>query len=417
MDGLTVSRRRYALHQRLLDALVAPASWAGLLSLEPEDLVASARRATGLDDFGDDGWQEALEVVARDAARRPITHLARAFIRETYGKGLRQRLALQDHLRRHPEIADVRVERPLFVLGFPRTGTTVLQNLLALDPSRRGLRFWELITPLPLRDGDPRDEARRIALARNVLRAARIMAPEQALIHDVRADTFEECWYLFCNTFRVLNWDIQGMEDYGEWLMEADLVPAYEEYRTWLQVLLHQRPADQLLLKCPEHLWFVDALLEVFPDACIVWTHRDPAASVGSYASLMSLTHRTLFGQFEPTEMGPFIQRRLKVGVERAMAARDRWGREENFHDVAFEDVVRDPAGVVAGIAEHFDLPMHPGTADAVAAWQASPARQDKRGRHRYRPEAFGIDPGEVARDFAPYVERFGIPVAGGDRG
>ena len=123
-------------------------------------------------------------------------------------------------------------------------------------------------------------------------------------VHEIRADSVEECWPLFSPTFAVLNYDLQsGFEDFGRWLLEHDMSGPYREYRRELQLLAHHRSTGNFVLKCPEHLWFLDALFEVFPDACVVWTHRDPLDSVASYSSLMSLNRRMIYGRFDPVEI------------------------------------------------------------------------------------------------------------------
>lgn len=410
---LTVTRRTYAWPLVVADRVVAGLRSLGvdLGTLDEARLYADVERATGLHDFGDPAFREGMRQVLENADRLGFTPLARVVTRNLYKKALVNRLLLQRYVQQHPEVLDIPVERPIFVLGFPRTGTTTVQNLLCLHDDRRGLPFWELITPIPRVRHRGLDEAIRKAIARAILGIAFVVAPEQREVHDIRYDTLEECWYLFCNTFRVLNWDIQtGLETYGEWLFSTDMRPAYAEYRTWLQVMLHRRPARQLVVKCPEHLWFTDALLDVFPDACIVWTHRDPVSSVASYASMMALTRRLIYGGFEPLEMGPYITRRFAEGVERAMAVREQPARDARFHDVAFTDLVEDPGGVLRRIADHFDLDW-PADHDArVRDWLASD-RDDKAGSHVYSAEAFGVRPDEVYARFGAYIDRFRIPV------
>lgn len=412
-DSLTVEQTDYAFPLNIANVALGAAVRMGLFRhapLEVDWFLERARRNTGLDDFGDMRFTEGMEVLFDNIQRTDFSPLAREVLKGTHMQGLTNRLHLQEHLRRHPGVLDTKIERPVFVLGFPRTGTTLLQNLLSLDPQRRGLFFWELYTSAPLHDDPARDEAARRRIAKTTLMFANLFAPEMREVHDIRVDTYEECWYLFWNSMRVLNWDIQtGFHEYGKWLMsDADMVQAYEEYRTWLQLSVSRMPVDHLVLKCPEHLWFIDDLLEVFPDACIVWTHRDPVASVASYCSLMSLTRRTIFGKFVPTDMGPYVTDRFHEGVTRAMEARDRWGNEATFYDVDFDDLVADPTGVVRGISDHFGLNWSDDMPDLIAAYEDSD-REDKRGRHRYSPEAFGVDPDHVHELFQPYVDRFGI--------
>ncbi len=409
--NLTVQRTTLPWLVSLADRVVSRSSRWGLplSDIDPDRLLANAAKAAGHANFGDRRFEDGMRRVIDNVGALGFIPFARLLTRATYHKALENRLGYQREIQAHPEILDVPVRRPIFVLGFPRTGTTTIQNLLCLDESRRALAFWELITPLPRAKNKTVDRFIRRAIAWQILRAAFVIAPEQREVHDVRVDTPEECWYLFCNAFRVLNWDIQtGLESYGEWLFQQDMRWAYEEYRNWLQVLLHQRPAEQLVLKCPEHLWFVDALLEVFPDACIIWTHRDPVSSVASYSSMMALTRRMMFGRFEHKAMGPYITKRFHEGVTRAMEARDRWGNEANFFDADFTELTQDPANVMRRAMEHFGLDVAPDFEDQVRRWSEGD-REDKAGSHIYSADAFGVDPEEIDRVFAPYMKRFGI--------
>ena len=194
--------------------------------------------------------------------------------------------------------------------------------------------------------------------------------------------------------------------------MTHDMTAAYQMYRRQLQILAHRKPEGQFVLKCPEHLWFVDAILETFPDACIVWTHRDPVASVASYSSLIALNHRLWYGRFENAELGASIHTRFLQGVERAMDARERAGeqRAHQFFDVDFQELVADPVAMVGRIAEHFDLNYTDGDAEAVRSWLDND-RSDGRGQHLYSPQQFGLDPAAIQRDYARYIERFNIPL------
>lgn len=408
---LTVSRTSYPPTARAANAVLGIVERVGALprTLTTGHILDRARRRTGLSDWGDESFLEGMDQVVGDPGNAAFTPLARVAIAEVWTKAVVQRLQLQALLRRHPEILDIPVERPLFVLGFPRTGTTVIQNLLDLHPTRRGLPFWELLTPIPAHPDPATDRVLRVRTARRTLVPSYLVAPEMREVHEIRAETLEECWYLFCHTFEVLNWDVMtGLRSYGSWLLSRDMRPAYQAYRTWLQVLLWRNPSQQLLLKCPEHLWFLDALLDTFPDACIVWSHREPVATIASYSSMMSLTRRLMYGTFTHTDLGPYVTERFAEGMDRAMAARDRWGRPSNFFDAPFDRTVADPGGVVRAICEHFDLPVAHDHDAQVAAWLDTD-RADKRGAHRYSPEAFAVDADHVRTRLADYVARSGL--------
>jgi hypothetical protein len=209
-------------------------------------------------------------------------------------------------------------------------------------------------------------------------------------------------------SFSALNLDISsGLRRYGTWLLDQDMTWPYREYRERLQMLLHRNPARQLVLKCPEHLWFLDSLLEVFPDACIVWTHRAPMACIASYCSMVSLNLRTVFGGYDGAEVGAHITKRFHQGVTRAMAVRDRVG-SDRFFDADFAELVADPLAMVERINAHFGLDSSPEGRAAMESYMET-ERKDARGKHRYDAARYGLDPAVIDATFADYRARFGI--------
>jgi len=412
----TVARKTYRKRIHALNALagVAEGLKLDLGRLHAGNILDTAQRRTGLDDWGDDHFLTPMRrVVDAVRAEEDFTPLARVILRQSWVRAVENRLRLTRFLDQHPDIHDQPLQRPIFVLGFPRSGTTLLQHLLARDPSRRGLQLWELTHPIP--SVEDVEQERRIALRNTdwMLRAAYQMAPEMGAVHYVDATTLEECWYLFANSFAVMNWDLQsGLVDYGDWLSESwDMRQAYREYATLLKLRLSRIPAEQLVLKCPEHLWFIDALLETFPDACIVWTHRDPYPTIASYCSLMSMQWRTLYGRIHGARIGRHMERRLRQGIERALTARSE-ADPSRFYDVRFRELVADPIAVVEDIHDHFDLPWSAGAAASARSYLAAD-RQDARGKHKYDAATYGLDRERIRRRYAPYIERFGVEIAG----
>jgi hypothetical protein len=375
-------------------------------SMEPEDMIREARRKTGLTELGDPRFREAMDRLFANITEKGNTALGKIGGHDMGVQACVNRLRLQDHLKRHPEIAKTKVERPVFILGFPRTGTTLIQNLLALSPDRRALPFWEIASPVPLYSDPVKDVAERQAMAKARLRVVDFFAPEMRYIHEVQFDSHEECWPILANSFTVVNWDMTcGWHEYVDWLMQTDLTWAYREYADFLRVMSSRVPDRRLVLKSPDHLWALDALLEVFPDACIVWTHRDPARSVPSYCSLASLNYRVQNGVVPREEMGQRVQQSFRLGIERAMAVRERVG-EGQFFDVDFRKLLNDPRRVIDGITDHFNLTsVGHGDMDAYLNLE----RNDERGNHRYSAEDYGLSEEDIRAYFRNYIERFGL--------
>lgn len=402
----------------MIDGTVGLLQKVGLLKrlsqVTAEHIKSAASKRTGLSDFGDPSFEPPMNKLMDVIPKSSLSRLGTLLTEQTLVKAMSNRLRVHDYIKRHPEVLDVKIDRPVFVLGFPRTGTTLLQNLLGLDGANRSLKFWELQTPVPLSTDLEVDARKRLAIARRTLQLAYLVAPEQKQIHEIKPDTAEECWPLFSNSFAVLNYDLTSMfTEYGRWLLTYDMTGPYRFYRQTLQLLAHQRKESRFILKCPEHLWFIDALLEVFPDARIVWTHRDPVASVASYCSMISLGQRMLHGHFDPLKTGQHIQSRFITGIQRAMEARARaeaLGKGDQFFDVDFKTLVQDSPAMVRRIKEWADLPHDKASEARVQRWMTT-ERGDKRGAHKYSAEVYGLDGHAVHREYADYIERFKIPL------
>jgi len=412
-DQLSVARLDYRPTVKAIDFACRAANAVGLPigHLDQDSILRAAKRGTGLTNFGGTEFMEPMARVIDAAKGVPMTPLAHVMMRQSFILAARNRLRAAAYLEKHPEVRDIEVKKPVFVLGFPRTGTTVLQNLLSLDDNRRALQFWELMAPAPASDDLERDSAARIANCKRTLQLAYVIAPEMAKVHYIDAHTCEECWPLFGNSFAVFNYDLQsGLTEYGGWLMEHyDMRHAYRDYKLFLQILLHQRGADHLVLKCPEHLWFIDELLETFPDACIVQTHRDPYPTIASYCSLISLQWRTVYGRIDPVRLGQHISSRFEIGIRRAMAARQRHD-PARFYDMNFDRLVADSVQAVRDISTHFDLGFQDDMPSRINAWQRN-KRADARGQHRYDGELYGLTRDDIHSRYADYIDSFAVSV------
>ncbi len=403
----TVQRERYHFAERTINGLCGLARRIGLPGalLDRSRLIEAARRRTRLEDAGDCGFLEGLDRILAESRGR-YTPMGNVLLRNLLVKAIENRLRAVDYLKRHPEVLRIPIRRPIIVLGFPRSGTTLLQTLLAASPDRAPLEFWELMSVTPRNESDPEvDRAVRVREIDRILRLANLFVPELDRIHHSTPTSPEEDWQLLVPGFRALTFVLAyGLEDYGCWLQgEADMVWAYSEHKQRLQIILHQRPRRQLVLKCPDHLWFIDALLEVFPDACIVQTHRDPVRCLTSYTSMISLQERTLTGRIEWVSLARRLTRTFLEGARRAHEARSRHdGRR--FFDVAFEELVRDPKGIVQRIAEHFQI--EPPGEEVLDAAMGRP-RADRPGSHRYSCDRLGIDPHAVRDQFRWYTDAY----------
>jgi len=362
----------------------------------------------GHDDWGDQGFVEPLGLLLEGCrATGQLNEMGSRVLRSVVLRHLRNRLYVQAYLDRRPEAAGRHLERPLVVTGLPRTGTSLLHNLLAQDPQHRFLRLWEALHPVPPEDADGPDEATLVQQAETWLQRFYAMAPDFQAIHPLTARGPEECDALLQNAFASLHFDdMFDAEAYSRWFHSATLEREYAYYALQLRVLSPDPAATRRwLLKSPGHLGHLDALLKALPGAVILHCHRDPARAVASYASLITTVRRPNSHEVSPAAVGEQALHRCANALDRALRARTAAG-EQHFVDVSFPGLVADPVGTVRGIYERLDAQLDEQVAAAMGRWVADhPA--DRHGKHRYDGECFALPAQRVREAFAAYRERF----------
>jgi len=408
--------RDAGLHSRLLRALNVVGAGAAALGLrrpvfEPDALLEAAARSTRLSDFGPDTVREPLEVLWRcieDEAR--LHTFGRIAMRQLLVGALERRLEVIDWAKRHPEVRDERIERPWVVLGLPRTGTTLLSLLMGLDPSARPLVQWQASHPVPPPDLATMEEDPRIAATAKQFRQLEELNPPIRAMHPFGATLATECVTLLIFDLRSLSIETQGLlPGYGRWLEKADHREAYALHRLSLQILQSRVPTDAWALKTPQHLWCLDTLLATYPDARLVWTHRDPRKVVSSVASLNTALHRMNSDAVDPVAVGRTWCDKLHHAVERGLEHdRAREGAPWCAH-LQYTDLMADPVEAVRGLYAHFDEELHPLHERRMRQWMADRPQQHF-GRHVYDPADFGLSDDAIAERFAPYTERFDVP-------
>jgi hypothetical protein len=233
------------------------------------------------------------------------------------------------------------------------------------------------------------------------------------VIHPVAAGAPTECMTLFIHEFKSLEFECQAwVPTYGAWYTHCDKTSAYRLHRKLLQLLQWRSPTQTWVLKAPAHLFGLDALLAVYPDAQILFTHRDPLKVVASQASLIAVASRLLSDEVDPHQLASWWSEKTATGLAKAMAVRDG-SPPEAFFDLHYHELVRDPVAAVRRVYAHLGRELTPFHERRMRAWlRDNPA--DKHGRHRYSLEQFGLDAEQENRRFAAYRERFGVPAEKG---
>jgi hypothetical protein len=376
-----------------------------LVPLEADTLIAQASRRTGLTNWGDDEFLSDYRVLLSSFRQhQKLTLLGRLGMRTEFLRVLSNRLQIVDLTNQHPEILDIPIQRPIFILGLPRTGTTVLHKLFAQDTNMRVPPLWQLMTPLPLTD-DERLIRRRIRRTEVTTRFAYFIVPLFRSIHQIDAREPEECVFLLPH--HLVPHGRGNVPNYVRWYLQRDATPDYQYYKQQLQSLQWQQPSRTWVMKTPFHLFTLDALLNVFPDACIIQTHRDPAKVIPSWCSFEAAIGTMHQKQINPQQIGDDWLSLWKTALERTIAIRDSRPQTQ-FYDLHFEDFVDDPVACVRQIYKHFGLPFSDETGDRMQRW-LDEQPHEKHGVHRYAAAQFGLSEEGIRAEYRQYMQRFEV--------
>jgi hypothetical protein len=376
-------------------------------TLERDALIERSIELTGLDDFGDVPFLEPFDVLVHSLVHDArVEGPARYRACDMMTGVLAKRLRLVDDRKRHREIEHEKITKPVFIVGPPRSGSTHLHALLACVDGLRAPLFWEMSVPSPPPDRATYDQDSRIAIVQKVVDEM----PEGLMVrHPMSATRPEQCNLLndwsFINQAWTASFYLPG---YLEWLLDADFSPAYEAHRRTLQHLQWLVPG-RWVLKYPKHLLSMPALVQTYPDAQFVWTHRDPTVVIPSVISLTSFMRQSNTREFDPVRFGREWVVIEELALQRGIAGRDRglYPPDRNA-DVHFSALMSNPASVVADVCEHMGAEFGDDSRQRVGAWTDSHPRT-QHGVHRYRAADFGVDPVRLRDRFAFYTRRFGV--------
>jgi hypothetical protein len=322
-----------------------------ILPFTRDQLVETVVESTGLCDLGEPTWQEGLDRLLVDLERTAHLNELGVTIVETDLTGyLTNRLRILDWRNRHPDVALGAVERPLVICGQPRTGTTILYDLLACDPVHRAPESWEVELPCPPPETATYDTDPRIEEVEAVSGMADLIIPGFSAFHPMGARLAQECVRITAGDFRSMIFQTQyDVPEYNRWLLhEADLAPAYRWHRIFLQHLQSRHSAGRWLLKSPAHLWHLPALLAEYPDAVVVQTHRDPLKVIASVSALVSLLRRMASDESSVERAAAQYSADILLGLERSMSARsDGTLPADRVVDVQFADFMADPFATI----------------------------------------------------------------------
>ena len=377
-----------------------------------DDILKAARLAAGVPDPEQDSWREGLALLLRDHARAEVlSERGRGLIAARYIEALATRMRVDDYLRRHPDLTAAKVLRPMFILGMPRSGTTLVSYLLDADPQNRSLLKWEAYNVAPpaapgaLRT-DPRCVAEK-AKDELIIKAN----PRGAAQHFEAGDGPTECVHLLAQDFRSLMFAVLSTTPaYHDWILLCDMTPAFAHRKRVLQILQSTNPG-RWVLKMPSDALFIRTLFATFPDAKVIWTHRDPYAAFASSMSMRG-SSRPIFNK--DADIGYMRERfPLQLALHLARPLEMSRSRPEDIYHLYYDDLVADPLAQMRKVYAWLGDPWTDAAAAAMRAWlEQNP--QGRYGQHRYSLSQWGFTKQDLEPYFADYLRAHPVAIGGG---
>jgi len=383
-------------------------------SIEEQDLLDAAVRRAGSSDFGGDDFREGMAVFLDSVEREAgLNTLGRISVRETLLRYLENRLRLQEYRTEHVEVADEVIERPIFIVGLPRTATSILFNLLSQDPATRAPLSWEVEWPVPPPEPETYDSDPRIKECEKLFDNLHRLVPTLPAIHEFGARLPQECVPINSHEFLSVQFHIAyRVPTYQAWFEQQSLSRSYAFHKRFLQHLQSKYRKDRWVLKSPAYLFGIDDLLETYPDALIIHTHRDPARVIPSLATLFYALRGMTSDSVNPARIGRDVMSMWSLATQRAVEARRRHrDKQGQFFDAHFEDTVADPVDLLRRAYAHFGLDFTDAARDRMAAFNAANPRGSQ-GVHHYVREDFDLHLDEIRERFAEYCGEFDVPLA-----
>jgi len=381
---------------------------------DKDALVETAMAAAGSSDLGEDSWQEGLGYLLEDLdGPARLNELGRTVAEADVVGYVTTRLKILEWRRTHPEVADGSVTRPIVIIGQPRTGTTILYDLLAQDPASRAPLTWEVDQPVPPPETATFDTDPRIAESDAMASMPDLIIPGFTDFHPLGARLAQECVRMTGGDFRSMIFPTQyDVPEYDRWLLhDADMAPAYRWHRIYLQHLQSRHAKDRWLLKSPAHLWCLADLLDEYPDALLIQTHRDPVRVISSISALVALLRQMSSDHSSVARAAGQYSEDILLGLDRSVAARrDGTVPAQQVVDVQFAEFMADPFATIGSVYDALGLNFTAEAESAMRSFLATHPGDGGGGGSRYTFADTGLDAGVLRERCRPYQEFFNVP-------
>lgn len=376
-------------------------------------LVDAAINAAGSDDFGGDSWREGLEKFLESLTETAnLNEIGVGVAEDGVVNDLATRLRIEAWRKDHPAVAEQEIRRPIIIVGQPRTGTTILLDLMAQDPANRAPLSWEIERPVPAPRTDSYTSDPRIAECQAQFDLVDSFIPGFASFHELGAELAQEDVRIFTSDFRSMQHSLQfEVPAYNHWLLrEADMAPAYAWHRRFLQHLQSEHHAERWLLKSPAHLWCLPPLMAEYPDAIVIQNHRDPLKVIASISALGASLREMTTDSFEVTRLAAQYGEDILLGLDRALEARrDGIFASGRVVDIRYQDIRHDLIGAIGRIYDQLGLELTAETEGRMRDFLARHPGDQGGSLKRYSFVETGLDEGEYRERATAYQEFFEV--------
>lgn len=374
--------------------------------LSVDKIISLACEATGLRDYPEASYHEGLQFLVEQvnaceaASERSFEVMQREMV-----NSLSNRLRVENYLEQHPEVLEQKIERPVFVFGIPRTGTTMTNHLLGAHTQRRSLLNWEATNSIPPPTGEALRTDPRCIAKREQQQAILDANPDVVIPHWEWADDPTECIFILAQDFKALSWEARlPMREYSRWILQCDVRPTYEYHKKVLQILQSKAPGVWNL-KMPSHSIFLQTLLQVYPDARLIWTHRNPFQTFASSCSLNRFTQTVSGVDPDLHYIGDNATRRLGAHVNGAMQTAEVLG-DSAIYNLYYDDLMKEPIEAMRHLYSWLGDDFSAEVEQNMRTW-IDQHPQDKFGKHEYNLEEFGQSKESLQAVFGEYCQRY----------
>ena len=296
---------------------------------------------------------DGLLQLIKSLKNKHLTEIGKFVLKRSLAEAQQIHKAKKKYYINHPEVHDYKIKKPIFIIGFPRSGTTFLHNLLIDTLKRDGLKFWELTYPIPRINLNCIDVNYRKLKTTINYTLYRMLVPDIQKMHNVKINSYEECWHLFKSSLNIFNLDLQiGIKNYGDYLIDKNMDDVFKNYKELIKIINHQKK-KQLIFKCPEHLLFIDSLYRIFPDGQFIWIHRDPYKCIQSYSPMIHAVRELYLGRINKEEISQYIIKRF-LKMNKVATNHLKKIPSNQIRHIKYEELKQNPLLEIKKIKKHF---------------------------------------------------------------